>query len=479
MSIERLTGEDELMLWPDEVWPQHIGALVILDGDRLFDARGRFRIEAMRVAIAARLHLLPRFRQVLQVPPRSLGPPYWTDAPAFDLAQHVHVRSVPAPGDEPELLLVAEELRRRRLDRTLPLWEMWFLTGLPGGRVGWFVKVHHCIADGIAGIATFATLLDASEGAPAGAPRPWAPAPGPTEAELLADHQSRRHDRRRRRLTSLAHPVSTLKQVAAAWPAVRELLAARPGPATSLDRMVGGDRRFALVRSRVELVRNVAHANGANVNDVLLAAAAGGLRRLLEQRGEPVQPGTALRVYVPVTLRPVDQRENATGNQISQIAVPLPVGIPDPVQLLRSITVETARRKASGMPNLGKVPHRGLAGRVFLGLVARQRVNVTTADLVGPPVPLYLSGAQILEVFPVLPLVANESLGIGALSYAGGFGIAVVADGAGYPDLDVFADGVREVLTALASSIEVGAANPRRKTAGTTTREGTDEGRDG
>jgi WS/DGAT/MGAT family acyltransferase len=218
---------------------------------------------------------------------------------------------------------------------------------------------------------------------------------------------------------------------------------------------VGAHRRFALVRTRLDLLKEVAHSCGAKVNDVLLAAVAGGLRRLLQHRGEPVQPGTVLRVYVPVTLRPVDQRAKARGNLISQMVVPLPVGVPDSVQRLRQIAAETARRKARTRPNLGKVPHRGMAARAFLWLIARQRVNVTTADLPGPQVPLYLAGARLLEVFPVLPLVANESLGIGALSYAGQFDITVVADRDTYPDLEVFATGVREELAALAAAVGI------------------------
>lgn len=255
MSVERLTVEEELMLWPDAVWPQDIGALVILDGRDLFDADGRLRIEDARAAVAARLHLLPRFRQLLYIPPRSQGGPLWVDAPTFDLAQHVQVLPVPAPGGEAELLRVAERLVLSRLDRSWPLWRMWFLTGLPEGRVGWFVKVHHSAADGIAGVATFATFLDTSPDVVSASPRPWAPAPAPTDAELHADHRRRRQHERRRRLLSLAHPVGAAQQDAAGWPAVHELLLEPALPPTSLDRVVGAGRSVALLRGRLEVAR--------------------------------------------------------------------------------------------------------------------------------------------------------------------------------------------------------------------------------
>ena len=156
MPMERLTAEDQVMLWPDEIWPQDIGALAVLDGSSLLDADGRFRIEAVREAVAARLHLVPRFRQLLYVPPRRLGGPLWVDAATFDLGDHIAELPLPAPGDEAQLLRAVEQLRRRRLDRSRPLWEMWFLTGLPDRRVGLFVRSaprhrrrhggrsHHC-----------------------------------------------------------------------------------------------------------------------------------------------------------------------------------------------------------------------------------------------------------------------------------------------------------------------------------------------
>ena len=109
-------------------------------------------------------------------------------------------------------------------------------------------------------------------------------------------------------------------------------------------------------------------------------------------------------------------------------------------------------RKARSRPSLGTLPHRGIAARAFLKLVNRQRVNVTTADLPGPWIPLYLAGARLLEVFPVLPLIGKVSLGVGALSYAGQFNLTAVADKDSYPDLDIFAAGARAELEALADS---------------------------
>src|SRR5215468_8481046 len=103
------------MLWPDAIWPQDIGALILLDGATLYDDHGRLRLEAIGQAVAARLHNVPRFRQILYVPPPRLGGPLWVDASAFDLAEHISVDELPAPGEEAQLLLAVEKARRRPL----------------------------------------------------------------------------------------------------------------------------------------------------------------------------------------------------------------------------------------------------------------------------------------------------------------------------------------------------------------------------
>ena len=456
--MERLTAEDQLMLWPDERWPQDIGALAVLDGSRLLEPDGRFRIEAVRQAIEARLHLVPRFRQRLQVPPRGLGGPLWMDAPWFDLADHVRVIPLPAPGDEAQLLLATEQLRRRRLDRSRPLWEMWFLSGLPERRIGLFVRMHHAIADGIAGVATIGTFLDAGPDATAGSAPPWTPAPPSPARALFADNVRRHVAGLGRACSALARPADIMRHVRAAWPAMRELSTAPPAVPTSLDLVVGPDRSLALIRGSLDLVKQIAHRHDAKVNDVLLAVTAGGLRGLFQRRGEPVAD-LVVPVYVPVTLRQPEHREQARGNLIGQMVVPLPVGMPDPGRRLRRIATETARQKAKSHPNLGTMLRSRLARRALLKYLDRHPVSVTTADVPGPPLPVYLAGARLLEVFPVLPLIGKVTLGVAALSYAGQFNITAVADRDAVPDLAVFAASAQNELRALSAPVPAGSTS--------------------
>jgi diacylglycerol O-acyltransferase len=449
--VERLSADDQLILWPDEVWSQDIGALGVLDGASLFDTDGRFQLEAAKQAVEGRLHLLPRFRQVLYVPRRGLGGPLWVDAPAFDLSDHIRVERLDASADEATLLRAVERLRQRRLDKSRPLWEMWFLTGLPDQRIGLFVRLHHVVADGIAGVAELGALLDTTPSSAMAPAQPWAPELWPSARHLLRDNVERRIAKLGSSLKKvITHPVSILGRARAAMPAVRELLADKPGPQTSLNRVIGQDRTLALVRSSLQLVNEVAHTHGAKVNDVLLTMIAGGLRALLWNRDEPIE-GVILPIYVPISLRRGRGGEEG-GNLISQMVVHLPLGIADPSRRLRQIALETAERKAIGRPSLGTMFHSKLVRGAMLKLIVRQRVNVVSADLPGPQRPLYFAGAQLIELFPLLNLLGTESLGVGALSYAGQFNVMAIGDAETYPDIDVFAASAHDDLRALAEA---------------------------
>jgi diacylglycerol O-acyltransferase / wax synthase len=454
--MERLSAQDLMMLWPEEFgWSQDIGALAILDGRRLLDADGRFRIEVARDEIGRRLHLVPRFRQLLYRPRFGLGWPLWIDASTIDPADHVGVFPLKAPADESQLLLACEELRHRRLDPSRPLWELWFLPGLPDGRVGLFMKLHHAIADGVAGIAALGAFVDLVPDPPGTSePPPWTPAPMPSTRELVADNLGRHLQELRRAFTRLDHPVDTARKARRGWPAVREAFTEARAPRTSLNQRVGWHRSFALVRSDLDLVKRIAHAHDAKVNDVLMAVLAGGLRELLLGRGERVD-GLVLRAFVPVSLHG-EQPGQARGNLDGAMIVPLPVGEPDDVRRLRLIAAETTLRKRKSRPQGGTLFRNVPIQRVALRLAPHQHVmNTYAANVPGPPVPLYFAGAPLLEVFPVVPIMGNVSVGVGALSYAGQFNITAVADREACPDLEVFAEGMRRSLAALAASVHV------------------------
>lgn len=441
--MERLTANDLMMVWPDERgWSQDIGALMVLDGRELFDAAGAFRLSHVRAVVESRLHLVPRFRQLLHRPRRGLGWPLWIDAPRFDVTHHVGVQAVAPPGDDPALLEACEGLRTQRLDPSRPLWRMTFLTGLPDRRVALFMQVHHAIADGLAGVAVLAAFVD-TEAETRLQPGPsWQPAPRPSTQELLVDNLKGRTRGLGRILAGLAHPLATWRRVRRAWPALHESLLEARAPVTTLNAApIGRHRRYALLRGRLDGARTVGNAHGGTVNDVLMAVLAAGLRELLLHRGEPVD-GVVLRAAVPVALHAEDV---AAGNSDGMMTVPLPVGEPDDQLRLELIAAETSRRKQKAYTPGGALFRNGLIQRAFLWLMGRQRfVNTYVANVPGPSEQLFVAGAPILEIFPLVPLQGNLAIGAGALSYAGQFNLTMVADRDLVPDLDVFAEAVRE-----------------------------------
>jgi WS/DGAT/MGAT family acyltransferase len=274
----------------------------------------------------------------------------------------------------------------------------------------------------------------------------------PSRRELFGDNLRRHLQDVGRALSRLAHPVGTVRQARRALPAVREAFAEGTAPATSLNRRIGSHRRFALVRSDLDLVKRIAHAHHAKVNDVLMAVLAGGLRELLVGRGERVD-GVVLRAFVPVSLHG-EQPGQARGNLDGAMLMPLPIGEPDDPRRLRLIAADTTHRKQRARPQGGTLFRNPLIQRAVLRVVHRQHVmNTYAADVPGPPVPLYFAGAPLLEVFPIVPIMGNVSLGVGALPYAGQFNITAVADRELCPDLEVFVKGMGSSLDALVASM--------------------------
>jgi WS/DGAT/MGAT family acyltransferase len=328
---------------------------------------------------------------------------------------------------------------------------MWFLPGLPDRRVGLFIKVHHAIADGVAGVATLGAFVDTVPDPPETTVPPWAPARMPSRRALFRDNLRRRLQGIDRALSALAEPVTTVRHAARSWPAVRELFAEGRAPRTSFNRRIGSDRRLAILRSDVVRTKEIAHAHGAKMNDVLLTTVAGGYRALLETRGERVAD-LELRAFVPVSLHK-EQPGQEQGNVDAGMLVPLPIGERDDVRRLERLAADTAERRTKSRPPAGNLFRSIFLQRAFLRLMPRQRfMNAYVANVPGPPVPVYFAGARVLELFPIVPITANIAIGVGALSYAGQFNVTVVADRELCPDLHAFVDGVQRSLDALRDS---------------------------
>jgi diacylglycerol O-acyltransferase / wax synthase len=403
----------------------------------------------VRDAIAARLHLIPRLRQILYDPPLGAGRPVWVDAPDFDIADHVHVLTLPEPADEQQLRRVCEDLHRRRLDRSRPLRQLWLLPGLSHERMGMFMKLHHVVADGVAGVALFGALLEPTPTPTTPTARPWMPRPVPPLARLLADNLHRRITGFTARAARLVRPVRTVRRMRAGASALAEVLRQERAPECGLNRPIGADRAIGLARGDLAVAKHLAHSAGATVNDVVLATIATALRDLLQSRGNTVD-GLVLRAAVPVSLHGA-KAGPAQGNMDGGMMVALPIGEPDTLARLTVIAADSRRRKAGALRLAGSgISASVTARRLMLRTMAHQHMaNVYLANVPGPPAPLHLAGARILEMFPVVPLTGNVTLGVGVLSYAGQLNATVVADPDAVPDLPVFLTGLQRALTDL------------------------------
>jgi diacylglycerol O-acyltransferase len=447
---QRLSVQDAGFLYLEHAGlPQHVAILAVAEGGPLDDPDGRLRLDAVRGELAGRLQLVPRLRQRVLWPRVGQGLPLWVDDPGFDLANHVRAVQVPAPGGERELLGLCDELCLRLLDRARPLWELWLVAGLANGRVGLVLKLHHSLADGLAAVQIAGVLLDGTADAPSPV-APWQPRPAPSGSALVADNLAGRRAGLAAALARLGHPGQLAAQARVLAGAAQLAAGGRRHQRRSvLRRPVGGRRRLAVVRAQLAEVKAVAHAQGATVNDLLLAAVTGGLRELLLARGTPVE-GLALYASVPVALR-AGADPAALGNQVGLMIVPLPVGEPDPAQRLQLITRATTERKRRPERLASLRPVGSLTILRVLNRYSRHQriVDLFVTNVPGPQRPLYVLGARLLEAFPVVQVAGNVPLSVAVLSYAGQLNIGIQSDPDGCPDLDVFADGLRRSLEEL------------------------------
>ena len=438
--LDRLTLQDEMYLRVEARGaPMHVAGLLFLDGGPLLDERGAVRLDAIRAHVNERLS--PRLRQVLLRTGLGEGPQVWVDDPDFDIAAHVRTRSVPSPDDEASLLGVVEELNEPSLPRSRPLWELWLLSGLSNGRLAMLIRLHHVVADGIAALALLGDWFDFDADPVAQAFPDGKPGPAPSRRDLLDDNRRRIARHMAKGASSLLHPTRWLPEAAATARTAVGALSEGLAPRTSLNGPVGSRRRLLLARADLGRVKAVAHAHGAKVNDVALAAIAGGARALLEHRGEATD--VELRAMVPVSERSPGGRLRG-GNLLAVIVVPLPVGERDAVRRLERIAQDTLERKKRPIRQWDQFP------TAITAVMNHQRfVNLFTSNMPGPTVPWYFAGARVLEMFQIAPVQGNVALNVGVLSYDGSLGIDMVGDADVIPDLESFADGLHATLEEL------------------------------
>jgi WS/DGAT/MGAT family acyltransferase len=236
----------------------------------------------------------------------------------------------------------------------------------------------------------------------------------------------------------------------------------RTSPPSPLNVPIGPNRRYTWVDAELEGLKEVKNALGGTVNDAILASVSMALGRWLRGRGHDTD-GLELRAMIPVSVRPENER-GALGNRVAAMWASLPVGLDDPIAVYGAVAQQTAALKRSGQA----VGARALtqladfAPTTILSQAARLQsrrlwFNVVVTNVPGPQTPLYLLGRRLHAIYPVVPLAANQALGVAVLSYAGRVGIGLVGDRDALADLDDIAEALRSAISDLAT-----AARPSR-----------------
>jgi diacylglycerol O-acyltransferase len=410
-----------------------------------------------------RLSRIPRFTQRVVEPRLSLGAPRWETDPRFDIRAHVHRVALHPPGDVKALRELVSDLMSTPLDFTKPLWQFHLVEGLEKGSV-LVGRLHHSIGDGIALMRVLLSMADGEETAagtqegsdeePHGWERLsglWKPAAEAVSRTLEATESFVREG-----VEALAHPDHLLEiaaRAASGADALAKLLLMEPDPATPFKGQLGVAKRAAWSEPvPLEDVKVIGKVLGGTVNDVLLTAVTGALRRYLEGRGTSVD-ALEFRAVVPVNLRRPEE-EARLGNRFGLVFLPLPIGLTDAVERLFTLKerMDDIKRSPEAVVAFGLLGAIGAAPaeieHLVLDLFGRRGTAVMT-NVAGPRQRISLAGVPAREIMFWVPQSGRLGLGVSILSYAGGVSLGVATDEGLVPDPETILLGFRREFDGL------------------------------
>ncbi len=455
----------------------HVGSICVLDPSTSPEP---LTLERLQRVIGERLHLVPPFRRRLVEVPFGIDQPYWIEDPDFDVEFHVRELALPAPGDDRQLADQAARLHARPLDRSRPLWELYLISGLSGGRMAVYTKVHHAAIDGVSGNDILGAVLDLEPtGRDLGDVPPWTcdDVPGPlTLLARSALNLAAQPVRAARLSTELAWalPALALSSARPALPFVDALLPRRGAsavlqqtplraPRTPFNRPVSPHRRWAFRTVPLEDVKTVKRAAGCTVNDVVMALTAGALRSWLLDHG--ALPDGPLVAAVPVSVRTAAQ-QGTGGNRVSTMTAPLATHLADPLARLRHAheAMRAAKEQHGALPadllsDVTQFAAPALAGQAAR-MAARLRLvewlspfNLIVSNVPGPNLPLYYAGARLLAYYPLSAIADGQGLNITVMSYEQGMHFGLIACRELVPDLDTMAGALADELDQLVQAV--------------------------
>ena len=459
---ERLRSDDMAFLVAESASaPMHNATLEVFE-----PPSDGFDYDRLVALIADRIAFVPRYRQRIRTVPGRLANPVWVDDDDFDLTFHVRRSALPRPGSIEQLRDLVARIMSRQLDRSRPLWEVYLIEGLEHGRFAILSKSHQVLVDGVSTVDLGQVILDVDPKPRETVPDEWRPHPAPSPPSLVADALGDSLRNPRLAVTTVrGNAESALRSVGAAGGKVLGHVSALSGRRSALDSPVNAtlseQRRFVTVASALEDYRRVRRVHGGTVNDVILATVTGGLRNWLMTRAESVHGSRTLRAMVPMGVIDSDLEPTSLGSQVAGHLLSLPIGESSPVVRLHQVSYalkahkETGRAVAAdrlaGVAGFAPTTFHALGSRVAAEQT-RRGFNLVVTNVPGPQFPLYAAGAQMLQSYPVPPLLPGHALAIGVTSYDGHVYYGLSGDRDALPDLDVLGQCLVESLEELVDS---------------------------
>lgn len=414
--------------------------------------------------IEDRIGFVPRYRQRVQIVPGRVANPVWIDDDRFDIEYHVRRSALPRPGTMEQLRELAARIVSRPLDRSRPLWEVYFVEGLEGGRVALLTKAHNAMVDAIHTVDIGQLLLDDSpDPRTLGGDDVWDPSRTPSGARLLSQAlKDSLSDRETVVSTLKTARRAAIRQSGKAVSAVTEAVSSLTGSRTDAPGPLGGhlsqQRRILAIETDLDSYRTIRAAHGGSINDVILAVIAGGLRGWLMTRAESMSGLRSIRAVVPVSVIDEDSLRTSLGSQIAAHFVDLPVGEASAVVRLHQVSYSFESHKESGRSvaanRLANIA--GFAPATFHAVGARvagaelhSGYGISIVNVPGPQNHLYAAGARMVASYPLHPLLPGHALAIGATSYDGKVFLGITADRDLIWDADVLGQCIEEALAEL------------------------------
>ena len=447
----RLTSMDSSFLYFEKKEAtMHIGSVSLFEGEIPF--------EDFVAMIDSKMHLLPRYQQVVVPDPFNLGHPTWEDDHNFNIRNHIFKLQIDAPGGEKELIDLAGRIFTPMMERDKPLWDIYLVYGLEGKRTAMIARVHHCMVDGMSGVDLLKIILDFSPEV-----KPIEVKPTPRVRQPQADPTRRLFDsilggmqEGMDRWMEFQNGLLTLTKALtdeASRGAMRNISSelpkiAAPAAALPFNSPLGGQKRLVWNTFHFAEARAIRGSLGGTVNDVVLTALSGAVARYAASHNHPIE-GRNVRVMVPVSLRQADQH-GALGNLVSVLPVEIPLDLKDPVERLRYINQKTSAMKAgrvaeglnlfSALMGILPPPMQALMGALSTANLPMPAFNIISTNVPGPQVPMYAMGKRMIAYYPYVPVGFGLGCGCAILSYDQHLYFGLTADTKAMPDVEHLRD---------------------------------------